>query len=128
MPISAPAMRRRSLLVPGASTEPEVDLGVVAEVLSGLRALADDLALPLLRRLDVAHLADLAVPSFDARLRSGKVGADHVRHQARGRLERGCRAAAANGLARVQPTAGRDLARVPGDRVDSGEDRRDDLR
>src|ERR1044072_518735 len=123
MPTSAPAIAARSL---AAAADPELDLRAIAEPLPGARALAHDLALLLLGRLDVAHVADLAVPFLDRGPGLRQLLPEHVRHEARW-LEDAA-AAVARPLTGVQPAAGGDLAVQRAERIDAAEDRRLELR
>src|SRR5678816_285219 len=123
MPTSAPAIAARSL---ATAADPERARRAVAEPLPGARALAHDLALLLLGRLDVAHVADLALPLPDRGPRRRQLLPNHVRHEARW-LEDGA-AAATQRLARVQTAAGGDLAVQRTERVDDVEDRCLELR
>src|SRR6187200_2642720 len=116
MPTSAPAIAARSL---ATAADPELDLRAIAEPLPGARALPHDLAL-LLGRLDVAHVADLAVPLLDRGPRLRQLLPDHVRHETRWLEDRA--AAAAQRLAGVQTAAGGDLAVQRAERVDTAED------
>src|ERR1044072_3242481 len=123
MPTSAPVIAARSL---ATAADPELDLRATAEPLPGPRALAHDLALLLLGRLDVAHVADLAVPFLDRGPGLRQLLPEHVRHEARC-LEAGA-AAAAQRLTGVQPAAGGDLAVQRAERVDTAEDQCLELR
>src|SRR4026207_1989012 len=104
MPTSAPAIAARSL---ATAADPELDLRAIAEPLPGARALPHDLALLLLGRLDVAHVADLAVPLLDRGPRLRQLLPDHVRHETRWLEDRA--AAAAQRLAGVHTAAAGDL-------------------
>src|SRR5207244_13477626 len=77
----------RAELVLRPLADDEAHLRAVRAMAAGPRALPHDLALLLLGRLRVRHLADLAVGGADPRLCGGQLLADHLRHDTSGRRQ-----------------------------------------